>query len=339
MIMEEMVKVTYADDKLLINNKYYDFTSNFIYLNKDKIYRHGFRSLIERDENGEREYHLNLPAPGIIYRDFSNYFHPVYYTPAFDYENIKDRYFLGVNSGRTSLQGEFLPYSTYFIFIYDMLLSKPLWIWDIEKYSQDIGFPPSEEFWEPGIESCFRVGENDLGLDEDTLVAVISKINRVLFINPKTDEIKTMYPTEDFSHYIGFNIIPKGLPGENNFLFYNTNTKSDNPSEIVEYNPRTNEIVFRFGCEKTNGKNPLRSFFGAIQKLPNGNYLLYNYMQGLILEITPDKEIIDEISVTPFPGEDVTIEHRINRCSKIMAYPKEWVEKIQNFLDESYKEE
>ena len=62
-------------------------------------------------------------------------------------------------------------------------------------------------------------------------------------------------------------------------------------------------------------------------------------MQGLILEITPDKEIVDEISVTPFPGEDVTIEHRINRCSKIMAYPKEWLEKIQNFLDESYKEE
>lgn len=331
-----MVKITYIDNKLLINNQYYDFMSNFIYLNKDKIYKHGFRKLIEKDKNGEIEIPLNLPAPGIIYKIFSNYFHPVYYTPTFNYNEIEERYYLGVYSGKTTLQGEVLPYCIYFIFIYDKKEQKPLWIWDFEEYSKEINLLTPEFLYEPGIENLFRVGENDLGLDEDILVAMISKINYVLFIDPKTNKvIKTITPKEDITHFIGFNIIPKGLPGENNFLFYNMNTKSNNPSEIIEYDSQKKEIVFRFGCDETDAKNPEGRFFGSVQKLPNGNYLLYNYTKGLILEITPDKKIIDKISVSPYAGENIPLEARINRCSKALAVPKEWVEKITHFLNKS----
>lgn len=331
-----MVKITYIDDKLLINNQYYDFTSNFIFIEKDKIYRHGFRKLIECSENGEIEILLNLPAPGIIYRIFTNYFYPAYYTPTFDYENTESRYYLGVNSGKTSLQGESLSYSTYFIFIYDIILQKPIWIWDLKEYSEKINFPVPEELFEQGIENCFRLGKNDLGFDEDTIVALISRINYVLFINPKTNEIiKTIKSNENVTHFVGFNIIPKGLPGENNFLFYNMNTKKDSPSEIIEYDSKKQEVIFRFGCEDTDAKNPEGRFFGSVQKLPNGNYLLYNYTKGLILEISPNKEIIDKIIVSPFPGENVSLQHRSNRCSKALAVPKEWVKKITHFLNKS----
>ena len=85
------------------------------------------------------------------------------------------------------------------------------------------------------------------------------------------------------------NMIPKGMPGAGNIIFFDNGTKKKRDHSIVqELDPKTKEIVWEY-------KDP--SFFfseakGSGQRLPNGNTFISSGTQNVFFEVTADKNIV-----------------------------------------------
>lgn len=107
-------------------------------------------------------------------------------------------------------------------------------------------------------------------------------------------------------------IIPKGLPGEGNLLLLDNQGGSGYPpiafeshagSRVLEINPITKEIVWDYTAEDSG--DPVWSFYtsfvGSTQRLPNGNTLINEGMNGRIFQITKQGEIVWEYQ-NPYIG-------------------------------------
>ena len=98
-------------------------------------------------------------------------------------------------------------------------------------------------------------------------------------------------------------MIPQGLPGEGNVLVFDNGGASGyggdigyprytrKYSRVLEFNPVTLEIVWEYTAE---------DFYSAVisgaQRLPNGNTLICEGLESRIFEVTPDKEIVWELT-------------------------------------------
>jgi hypothetical protein len=68
-------------------------------------------------------------------------------------------------------------------------------------------------------------------------------------------------------------------------------------SRVVEVNPKTGEIEWEY---RGNPPNSFYSFFASgCQRLPNGNTLICESINGRLFEVTPDKEKVWEY-INPF---------------------------------------
>jgi hypothetical protein len=117
-------------------------------------------------------------------------------------------------------------------------------------------------------------------------------------------------------------MIPRGLPGEGNILVFDnggwagygtTNPGSptgvDNAirgySRILEFDPVTLEIVWKYTPVETGGRGIMQgfriysSFISSAQRLPNGNTLITEGNSGRIIEVTPTHEIVWEY-ISPY---------------------------------------
>ena len=359
MIPKEAI-IYYNNDNLNIlnNNIIYQINiqSNFIYNFKNKIFASSLnngispKTIFRLDANSLFEYHLNFPFDfGIIYQDFYNFNLLKYYTPAINYDKINEKYFLGVFQTpsasiedlnlyiNVSKNKEFLSsinnegniYRNSILFIADEQ-GELLWTWDLFNYLKENNLSLSEH---PIIQTASKLGKNNLGLYENDIVISISKRNLVLIINPINNKIDLQIDTSCFNRTItsfcDAHVIPIGLPGGGqNLLFYNHNRNTKNLTEILEYDIINKEVVFEYSSELIDSN---RSIVGSVQKLFNGNYFIYNYEKGNIIEIDKDKNLIFYLKVENETADLSSPELRLTRgihCARTQKVPYEWVEEL-----------
>lgn len=91
-------------------------------------------------------------------------------------------------------------------------------------------------------------------------------------------------------------IIPEGLEGAGNMLVYD-NAMYNYVSRAVEVDIKTGEVVWQseaeFGIEGyVAGRVHFSPFISGAQRLPNGNTLICSGANGVIFEVTKDKEVV-----------------------------------------------
>ena len=141
----------------------------------------------------------------------------------------------------------------------------------------------------------------------------------------------------------GVHIIPKGLPGAGNILFFDNGglggygePTPDRPvsgfhnvqrpySRVVEFNPVTKEIVWEYDWHKNHtgllGHMDFKFFSPFVsyaQRLPNGNTLITEGDMSRVFEITSDYEMVWEY-LSPYADENNGILFRAYRV------PYNWV--------------
>ncbi|MCC7414447.1 MAG: aryl-sulfate sulfotransferase [Gammaproteobacteria bacterium] len=132
-------------------------------------------------------------------------------------------------------------------------------------------------------------------------------------------------------------LIPKGLPGAGNLLVFDNQGAAGFPpaylntlggTRVLEIDPITRMIVWQYTGESSGG--PLwsfhSSFIGSARRLPNGNTLINEGMNGRIFQVTPAGEIVWEY-VSPYTG-DIAFGSRIVRMRwvyRAQPVPYDWV--------------
>ena len=138
-------------------------------------------------------------------------------------------------------------------------------------------------------------------------------------------------------------IIPEGLPGAGNLLVFDnggsggygagtsarpdgTNVVTRDSSRILEINPTTYEIVWQYnvGANSTERVMFYSWYVSNAQRLPNGNTMINEGMNGRLFEITEDKEIVWEY-VSPFFSDDEVPTHRVYRGYRV---PYDWIPQL-----------
>jgi len=108
-------------------------------------------------------------------------------------------------------------------------------------------------------------------------------------------------------------MIPKGLPGEGNILVFDNQGPAGFPpiylkiflgSRVLEIDPTTKEIVWQYDASCTGQPfwRFFSSFISSARRLPNGNTLINEGMNGRFFQVTPDGEIVWEF-VNPYFGQ------------------------------------
>jgi hypothetical protein len=137
-------------------------------------------------------------------------------------------------------------------------------------------------------------------------------------------------------------LIPEGLPGAGNLLVFDnggqggygfsnparptgTNAMTRDSSRVLEINPITLEIVWEYSLGGTERFNFYSAYVSNAQRLPNGNTLVNEGMDGRIFELTLEKEIVWEYVSPYFDDADVR-SHRVYRAYRV---PYEWIPQVQ----------
>ena len=151
-------------------------------------------------------------------------------------------------------------------------------------------------------------------------------INRVL--PRKVDQLAGQH----HAHFIA-----EGLPGAGNILLLDDQGGGGYPpvslgvyagSRILEIDPVTREIVWQYTAEDSG--YPVWTFFtsfvGSVQRLPNGNTLVNEGMNGRIFQITRDGEIVWEY-INPWPGHYVVDGKQVTNpmVYRAQAVPDKWL--------------
>lgn len=119
---------------------------------------------------------------------------------------------------------------------------------------------------------------------------------------------------------------PTLLDNGNILLF--DNRKSENRSQVMEFNPFTQEVVWLFSG---TDEDPLFSGACAMQqRLPNGNTLIAETQGARILEVTPENEVVwqylNKHPISDAPDAKLANIHAANRLTE---WP-EWLPKPES---------
>lgn len=149
---------------------------------------------------------------------------------------------------------------------------------------------------------------------------------------------KVPRPIDQTSGQHDANMIPEGMPGAGNLLVFDNEGPSGFPSirlnhhvgsRVLEINPITKEIVWQYTAEDSN--QPDWEFFSAFissaRRLPNGNTLIDEGMNGRFFQVTPRGEIVWEY-VNPHFGPAYSMLNdnvRSNWVYRALPVPYDWV--------------
>lgn len=147
-------------------------------------------------------------------------------------------------------------------------------------------------------------------------------------------------------------MIPKGLPGEGNILLFDNGSfggygkpfgMSQNGCDVVrrhysrvlEFDPVTLEIKWEYmkairntdDVNEMNASNFFSAYISSAQRLPNGNTLITQGADGIMIEVTQEKEIVWEF-VNPIKNQFMP---ELMQASVYRAYriPYEWVPQLE----------
>lgn len=133
-------------------------------------------------------------------------------------------------------------------------------------------------------------------------------------------------------------IIPKGLPGEGNLLVFDNQGEAGYPhvklstqpgSRVLEIDPTKKEIVWQYTGVNSGG--PVYSFYSSYissaRRLPNGNTLIDEGMNGRFFQVTAKGEIVWEY-ISPYfskPKADDPLPVSTNTVYRAQPVPYDWV--------------
>jgi hypothetical protein len=132
-------------------------------------------------------------------------------------------------------------------------------------------------------------------------------------------------------------IIPEGYPGAGNLLVFDNQGTAGFPAELVgpfrgsrilEINPISQQIVWQY-TGANSGKEPWTfdsSFISSARRLPNGNTLIDEGMNGRFFQVTPQGEIVWEY-VNPYFGKAMAADKDVdtNWTFRATPVPYDWV--------------
>ena len=103
-----------------------------------------------------------------------------------------------------------------------------------------------------------------------------------------------------------------------------TNSMTRDSSRVLEINPITLEVLWEYTLGGTERYRFYSAYVSNAQRLPNGNTLVNEGMDGRIFELTPEEEIVWEY-VNPFLSDDDTPSRRIYRAYRV---PYDWIPQV-----------
>ncbi|GGK44744.1 aryl-sulfate sulfotransferase [Nocardia camponoti] len=160
---------------------------------------------------------------------------------------------------------------------------------------------------------------------------------------------KVPRPVDQISGQHNPHLIAPGLPGAGNILVFDNQGGAGYPpaplgiyagSRVLEIDPSTRQIVWQYTAEDSG--LPSWTFFSSFvsnaQRLPNGNTLITEGMQGRLFQVTPAGEVVWEYH-SPYTGYGVAGEPEVSKVRvpgvdrltsttlvyRAQAVPFEWV--------------
>ncbi len=223
------------------------------------------------------------------------------------------------------------------------------------------------------INSMSTLGENkwfdagDERFHPDNIIFDARNANILGIISKKTGEVVYRLgpdfnendQTKKLGWIIGqhhFHLIPKGLPGEGDFLVFDNGGEggygNPNPgaltgvnnarrdySRVLQFNPITLEITWQYTPMEagwllfTDASKFYSSYISAAQRLPNGNTLITEGSDGRLLEVTPDHEIVWEY-INPYFNR-IGGKFTNNMVYRAYRVPYEWVPQAERHEEKS----
>jgi hypothetical protein len=196
-----------------------------------------------------------------------------------------------------------------------------------------------ENRWYDGGDKRFHPENIIFSARNTDTIAIISHLSGdiVWRVGPDFSEGRPEHALGNFIGQHHAHMIPRGLPGEGNILLFDNGGRSgyaysDDPvgstnqrdwSRVVEFDPVDLTIVWQYG-QPSGPEHMLSLVIGSAQRLPNGNTLINIGIEGRIIEVTPEKEIVWEYTAPPV-GD--TGNNSIYRAYRI---PPEWLPEGEN---------
>lgn len=134
-------------------------------------------------------------------------------------------------------------------------------------------------------------------------------------------------------------LIAKGLPGAGNILVFDNQGEAGYPSvspgifphsRVLEIDPVTRQIVWQYTAADSNRAQWTfySSFISSARRLPNGNTLVDEGMNGRFFQVTPQGDIVWEY-ISPYFGNSPVAgggkQVRTNWVYRAQPVPYEWV--------------
>jgi hypothetical protein len=117
---------------------------------------------------------------------------------------------------------------------------------------------------------------------------------------------------------------PTVLPNGRILLF--NNFASDDASEVLEFDPFTQEVFWSY--EGGGGIDFFTAEVGANQRLPNGNTVIVESVNGRVFEVTPDKAIVWEFINPNRAGERNELIATLRGMDRLPPdFPLDWLRK------------
>ncbi|MBD2330055.1 aryl-sulfate sulfotransferase [Alkalinema sp. FACHB-956] len=153
-----------------------------------------------------------------------------------------------------------------------------------------------------------------------------------------TLSLKTPRPVDQTSGQHDAHIIPEGLPGAGNLLVFDNEGPSGFPptrlsaqlgSRVLEINPTTNTIVWQY--TGIDSDQPIwgfySSFISSARRLPNGNTLIDEGMNGRLFQVTPSGEIVWEYINPYYSRQQLGLDRTVstNWVYRAQPIPYNWV--------------
>lgn len=216
------------------------------------------------------------------------------------------------------------------------------------------------------INSMSTLGENkwydagDERFHPDNIIIDARNTNILAIISKATGEIVWQigpnFDTSEKLRKLGwiigqhhFHLIPKGLPGEGDFLVYDNGGAAGygapNPaspfgirnavrdySRVLQFDPITLDITWQYTPDEAghilfaDGSKFYSPYISSAQRLPNGNTLITQGSDGRVFEVTPAHEIVWEF-INPYYS-NTTPTHTTNMVYRAYRVPYEWVPQV-----------
>ncbi|HEY6529945.1 MAG TPA: aryl-sulfate sulfotransferase [Cellvibrionaceae bacterium] len=192
----------------------------------------------------------------------------------------------------------------------------------------------------------------DARFNPDNIVVCAREANFTAIIDKKTGKIvwhigpdyppittpnKLPRPVDQITGQHDAHIIPKGLPGEGNLLVFDNQGEAGYPSvklntqpgsRVLEIDPIKNAIVWQYTGVDSGAPNYTfySSYISSARRLPNGNTLIDEGMNGRFFQVTAQGEIVWEY-ISPYfskpnpKDEKPTINNSVFRAQPV---PYDW---------------